>query len=248
MNSATAQRLVALNRQFYDRSGTFFSATRRRIQPGVRRVLGTLRGEESILDLGCGNGELARALAGRNHRGRYVGVDFSPVMLREAEHTTKSLAAHFLVADLTTLAQPAAALAEPLSSVLRPASFDLVLALAVLHHMPSSELRLGLLRMVGAVLKPKGQFTHSSWQFMNSRKLAARIQPWEAAQMSAADVDAGDHLLDWRGGGTGLRYVHQFSPAELADLASQTGFRIRDTFYSDGQGGRLGLYQVWLKD
>jgi hypothetical protein len=58
-------------------------------------------------------------------------------------------------------------------------------------------------------------------------------------------VDAGDYLLDWRQGGSGLRYVHHFDEAELSALAATTGFRVLETFYSDGEGGRLGLYQVW---
>jgi len=45
----------------------------------------------------------------------------------------------------------------------------------------------------------------------------------------------------------GLRYVHLFTREELADLASQTGFSIESEFESDGEGGRLGLYQAWRK-
>ncbi len=58
-------------------------------------------------------------------------------------------------------------------------------------------------------------------------------------------MDPGDYLLDWRRGGEGLRYVHHFSPEELAELAAETGFRVLETFWSDGEGGNLGLYQVW---
>ena len=39
MDSTTAARLIELNRDFYTRFGDSFSATRHRIQPGVRRVL-----------------------------------------------------------------------------------------------------------------------------------------------------------------------------------------------------------------
>ena len=58
-------------------------------------------------------------------------------------------------------------------------------------------------------------------------------------------VEAHDYLLDWRSGGKGLRYVHHFEERELAELAKASGFRIMDTFYSDGEKGNLGLYQVW---
>jgi hypothetical protein len=80
---------------------------------------------------------------------------------------------------------------------------------------------------------------------LNSEKLKARIQPWEAAAVSGSEVDAGDYLLDWRSGGKGLRYVHHFDEGELQELAEAAGFQIEKSFYSDGDGGNLGLYQVW---
>src|SRR5262245_37967584 len=101
MNLATAARLLELNREFYTRFGNSFSATRHRIQPGVRRVLNMLKGDETILDLGCGNGELARELAKRGHRGSYLGVDFSPPLLREAESRPEGFSARFMEVDLT---------------------------------------------------------------------------------------------------------------------------------------------------
>jgi hypothetical protein len=94
-------------------------------------------------------------------------------------------------------------------------------------------------------LASNGKFILSNWQFLNSAKLWARIQPWERIGLTSADVDAGDYLLDWRRGGEGLRYVHQFKEEELAGLAHESGFEIVASFYSDGEGGKLGLYQVW---
>src|SRR5262245_65017925 len=102
MDSATAARLIELNREFYTRFGDSFSATRHRIQPGVRRVLELLKGHENILDLGCGNGELARELAKRGHRGPYLGVDFSLPLLQDADSQPEVFYAKFLQADLTS--------------------------------------------------------------------------------------------------------------------------------------------------
>ena len=238
MDSATAARLIELNREFYDRFGESFSATRHRIQPGVRRVLNGLKGDESILDLGCGNGELARELAKRSHRGSYLGVDFSLPLLRDAESHLEGLSATFKKVDLTKLS----VFSDQLSIT---DHWSLITAFAVLHHIPSRELRLNILQVIRQLLKDDGLFIHSNWQFLNSEKLKARIQPWEGAAISSLDVDAGDYLLDWRSGGEGLRYVHHFSEEELAELAASAGFRVLETYYSDGEGGRLGLYQVW---
>jgi len=245
MDSAIAARLIDLNRDFYTRFGDSFSATRHRIQPGVRRVLDMLKGDESILDLGCGNGELARELAKRDHHGSYLGVDFSLPLLRDAESQPEDFTAKFIEVDLTRLSPDSDQLSVISNQSLSTDHWSLITAFAVLHHIPSVELRLDILRTVHQLLKPDGIFIHSNWQFLNSEKLKARIQPWEAAAISAADVDTNDYLLDWRSGGEGLRYVHYFDESELQELAEVVGFQVEDKFYSDGETGNLGLYQVW---
>ncbi|HET6594910.1 MAG TPA: class I SAM-dependent methyltransferase [Anaerolineales bacterium] len=241
MNSGTAAYLIEMNREFYARFGDAFAATRRRIQPGVRRVLEMLKGDEAILDLGCGNGEFARELAKRGHRGPYLGVDFSLPLLRAAQAQQKEFSARFVEADLTKLSE----VQEQLSLV---GNWSVITAFAVLHHIPSTELRLDILRVVNQLLRENGLFIHSNWQFLNSEKLRARIQPWTAVSISEADVDPGDYLLDWRSNGKGLRYIHHFDEKELEELASASHFNIIDTFYSDGQTGNLGIYQIWKPD
>jgi SAM-dependent methyltransferase len=246
MDSAVIARLIELNRDFFTRFGASFSATRRRIQPGVRRVLELLRGDEDILDLGCGNGEFARELAQRGHRGSYLGLDFSLPLLHEAESQPEGFSAKFMQVDLTRLS----AFSDQLPALSRvegsaAGGWSLITAFAVLHHIPSRQLRLDILRTVRRLLKPDGFFIHSNWQFLNSDKLKSRIQPWEAAAISSLDVDTGDYLLDWRSGGNGLRYIHNFDESELGELAEAVGFQIQESFYSDGETGNLGLYQVW---
>ena len=238
MKAHTAQRLLALNRRFYTDFGEQFSATRGRLQPGVRRVLESLNGDEAILDLGCGNGGLARALARSGHRAPYLGLDFSLPLLAEAESMPAGFPARFMEADLTQLG----AISAQLSDIGR---WSLVTAFAVLHHIPGNELRLGLLETVHGLLAPGGRFIHSNWQFLHSERLRGRIRPWSGIGLPEADLDPGDYLLDWRSGGRGLRYVHHFDEGELAELAASAGFRVLDTFHSDGREGDLALYQTW---
>jgi len=237
MEPATAQRLIALNHQFYQTFAGPFSATRQRLQPGVLRILKRLPREANILDLGCGNGELWRTLGKAGFQGHYVGLDFSPALLEIAsEHPQLPGQAKFLIADL----------AEPEWDAHLPlASFNIILAFAVLHHLPGRDLHLRLLAKIRSRLAPGGTFVLSAWQFLNSPRLAARLQPWERIGLDAGQVEPGDYLLDWRQGGSGLRYVHQFDSDELYSLARASGFTIIEEFQSDGENGRLGLYQVW---
>ena len=134
-----------------------------------------------------------------------------------------------------------------------PASFDTILSFAALHHLPGVDLRRAVLAQVRRLLPDGGgTFIHSEWQFQHSPRLLARVQPWEKIDLGPALVEEGDYLMDWRyalpgqpAESTGLRYVHLFSLGELFGLAGDCGFQIEETFESDGQGGRLGLYQVW---
>lgn len=236
MDSTVAQTLVKLNRRFYADFGETFSATRQRIQPGVQKIISRLTGNERILDLGCGNGELARTLARGGFRGEYLGLDFSLPLLKDAGSQPGAFPVNFLAVDLTA----------PDWS-LNTGHWSLITAFATLHHIPSRELRQNILRQVHHLLPPGGRFIHSNWQFLNSERLRRRIQPWETVGLSAAEVDEGDYLLDWRAGGSGLRYAHHFSGEELAQLAAEAGFSVEESFLSDGENGQLGLYQTWRK-
>jgi SAM-dependent methyltransferase len=230
-----------LNRQFYDEHGRDFSQTRERLQPGVRHLLEALHDDETILDLGCGNGELARSLSRGGHRGAYIGLDFSPSLLKEAGREAFAFPVTFNQVDLAELSQ----VADHYSLI--PNHYSLVTAFAVLHHIPTFELRLKLIREIHDLLSSGGHFMHSNWQFLSSPRLKSRIQPWSMLDLTAQDVDANDYLLDWKRGGKGLRYVHHFDEAELAELARAGQFDILETFYSDGENKRLGLYQIWRK-
>ena len=235
MNPTTISHLLELNRQFYQTFALPFSSTRLRLQPGVRRILDSISPSANILDLGCGNGEFARQLAERQHKGTYTGLDFSAALLAQVGQGLPSNF-HFLQADLSS---------EDWDAPLVSKQVDLAVAFAVLHHLPGDELRLQVLRKVRILLSSGGRFIHSEWQFLNSPRLKGRIQPWDNLGLSTADVDPGDYLLDWRQGGTGLRYVHHFSENELKQLAARAGFTIVESFLCDGENSRLGLYQTW---
>jgi SAM-dependent methyltransferase len=245
MRLETVARLLALNRQFYQTFSLQFSATRQRIQPGVRRIIHGLSDKNSILDLGCGNGGVARELLKQGYQGSYVGLDSSRELLDQAQRIAPGSEYFlFLHADLSTSGWPD--LVTNLGSTTIEFQPDIVLAFAVLHHLPGEDLRLQVLDQVLRLLAPGGRFVFSVWHFLNSARWRNRIQPWESVGIAPDEVDPEDYLLDWRSGGFGLRYVHHFSEEELGNLAADSGFSVTETFYSDGEAGRLGLYQSWV--
>ncbi len=236
MKKETAARIVEINRLFYQNFGAEFSRTRGRIQPGVRKILDGIGRDLPLLDVGCGNGEFIRQLAANGHRAPILGVDFSLPLLNDAKLIPEGFPATFRALDITL----------PQWSVIS-GQYSVITCFATLHHIPGERIRLQILRNIHEKLADDGQFIHSNWQFLNSEKLRKRIQAWEVVGLDAADVDEGDYLLDWRSGGTGYRYAHQYSEAELANLANSSGFKVMESFYSDGATGNLGLYQIWEK-
>lgn len=251
MQPEITQKLLTINREFYQRFGRAFAQTRRRVQPGVRRVLSEWIYDGDWLDIGCGSGALAHAWRESGLRGSYTGIDFSSPLLEEARSSTigkplAGLSIDFRQVDLTT---------PDWTNSFMLNSYDGIVSFAVLHHIPAAQERQRLVQRVAELLKPGGLFILSLWQFQHSPKLMARVQPWEIAGIRADEVEEGDTLLDWRHhceGETdtpGLRYVHLFSREELAALADGAGFTISAEFESDGKGEKLGLYQVWqLRD
>ena len=84
MRSETVQFLLDLNHRFYQTFGGAFAATRRRVQPGVRRVMAGLAEGERLLDLGCDSGALALELRRQGRAAAYLGLDASDPRLNEA--------------------------------------------------------------------------------------------------------------------------------------------------------------------
>ncbi len=249
MKYEIAERLLELNRSFYEEQAASFSATRRRIQPGMARCLSewiSLHGGFPascglrLLDVGCGNGNLAAWLIEQGYQGWYTGVDQAAGLLSHGPTGPDRVT--FRIADLSRPDWLAELPTQP---------FDLITCFATLHHIPGEGLRLRLLRELKRLLAPEGVFILSVWQINNSPRLLKRIQPWDQVGLTAAVVDQGDVLLDWRAdgeeSGQAVRYVHIYNDDELQRLAEKSGFGIHQSWVSDGKEGNLGLYQVWSR-
>lgn len=247
MEPKIISQLFALNRRFYQTFAHPFAETRRRIQPGVRRYVKTLFQQGNWLDLGCGSGTLAVEWAHDRLPGLYWGADFSQGLLDEAREAVDALQfdnknIRFSMTDFEE---------ENWERAFTGTRFDGVALFAVLHHIPGSDLRRNVLQAARSLLPAGGWLVHSEWQFQHSPKLMARRLPWETIGLGEEELEAGDTLLDWRHASvdmeerTGMRYVHLFSREELLGLAKDCSFEIVDEFESDGNGGRLNLYQTW---
>ena len=243
MNAQVRAKLLEINQNFYYHFSDSFSTTRLQAQPGVQRVSQLIPPTASVLDVGCGNGTLARQLASQGFEGHYLGVDLSAGLLEDARHLLDEPHSGTYTFQLMDLADPGWPASIP------PTKFDWLVAFAVLHHLPGADIRLQTVSAFRHLLTPEGQVVVSVWQWHNSPRLSKRVLPWSTVGLDPDELDEGDVLLDWRASEAhGLRFVHTFSEANLSSLATQGGLTVCDSFYSDGKPGNLALYQVWQID
>ncbi|MGD2207723.1 MAG: methyltransferase domain-containing protein [Anaerolineae bacterium] len=101
------------------------------------------RGNERVLDVGCGPGDLLCEMA-REHEGwdSLVGCDLSAGMIAEARAASAGLAVQWFAADAQALPFP-------------DASFDVVMACHMLYHVPDID---RAIVETARVLRPGGRF------------------------------------------------------------------------------------------
>ncbi len=239
MKPELVKQLVTLNESFYSQFAHSFSETRSSGSGRLDRVLAYIPNGARVLDLGCGNGRLVERL---EHEGRsvtYTGVDAVPELVAIAQTRRVQLhlsTAEFRVADVT---------APGWNRALPNAPFDVVVALAVLHHIPSHERRTQLLRDIHAVLQPGGTVAMTNWHFARNERMRKKMVDWSTVGIDERELEPGDALLHWKRGGTGYRYCHLLTQAEVKELAAESGFQVLEQYYADAD---LNLYSVLKRD
>jgi tRNA (uracil-5-)-methyltransferase TRM9 len=238
MDEEIVEKLLALNREFYAAFAKPFAASRSLSDPALTSILPHIPQRARVLDVGCGNGRLALLLDRERPGATYLGVDAVPALIEVARvrgDRLANVAAEFRVADISR---------PGWSELLSAMSFDRVVALAVLHHIPSFDLRLQVVRESARLLEPGGRLILSTWQFLDNVRLRRKIADWAELGVAEETLEPGDYLLDWRRGGRGLRYCHLVDEAEVERLAAESGFCVRETFRAGGREGDLSLFAV----
>ncbi len=158
-----------------------------------------LKGNERVLDVGCGNGKTTAEIAARVPQGEVVGVDPSADMIAfAAAHTALHANLQFAVADARQL---------PYQH-----EFDLVVSFNALHWVPEQG---HALRSIRAVLKDGG--------------VALLRMVSKGQRKSLEDVLDETRLSSrWSRYFEGLRapYLH-LTPEQYGELAMECGFAVR---------------------
>jgi 2-polyprenyl-3-methyl-5-hydroxy-6-metoxy-1,4-benzoquinol methylase len=132
---------------FYNQAGVHFSRTRQKKYGSgssnwivTDEYLAKLMPKQSVLDLGCGNGKLVTGLP---EYVTYIGTDFSETLLDEARALHPKY--EFRYGDVL----------DP-NDWIKLGQYDAVFCVAVLHHIPSRDNQLYVLKEIKKHLKPGG--------------------------------------------------------------------------------------------
>jgi 2-polyprenyl-3-methyl-5-hydroxy-6-metoxy-1,4-benzoquinol methylase len=165
------------------------------IAPKIKMLVDGYR-PHSVLDLGCGNGELLKILAAPERT--VVGVEYDRGGAEIAQRSNPGA----LVFNLGVQDDPAPVLAS------QPDKFDVVVSTEVIEHLYSPAL---LPRFAARVLKPGGVLIVSTPYHGYLKNLA----------LSVADKWDDHHTLFWDGG-----HIKFWSRRTLSELLRREGFEM----------------------
>jgi len=247
MEEVKAKQIIEELKENYDELSREFSNTRAHLWTEFSELAEYVKNGDKVLDLGCGNGRLYELFKDRPVE--YVGIDNSLRLIELAKKNqlpSKFQAPQFLVAD---------ALEMPFKNQ----EFDIIFSIAVLHHIPSVELRQQFLDNCYKALKPDGRLILTVWNFWQPR-LLLKYRLWPTIfGFHRRELDPGDVLIPWkmrvpRSETLALheknlppifkiidRYYHAFRHKELTKLLTGSGFKVEKRYYV-----RRGQKTDWL--
>jgi ubiquinone/menaquinone biosynthesis C-methylase UbiE len=198
--------------------------------------VGTTNGE-SVLDVGCGTGRLAFALAERCRIKQLRGVDFSPAYIEHATRHNHDPRIAFEVGDACALAYP-------------DHSFDRVLSLLVLHFVPKADQAIAEMRRVArpgavvgaAVWDTRGGYISNRMFFDIAAALDPRATERRARVYTRPMTRPGELAKAWRAAG--------FSDVVETTLSIRMEFASFDDYWAPciGKDGPQAEYVATLSD
>ncbi len=178
-----------------------------------------------VLDMGCGNGRLLKLF--ENLKISYTGMDNSGKLLAKAQQYAKNfprITSQFVQGNIMKLP-------------FEDGAFNVIMCIATLHHIPSSEYQLATLREIKRVLDPEGQLCMTNWNLSEQPRYVKRRDKLREEHPELFEgLEEKDFMISWRWrllGKTVYRYYHSFDIEELSLLLTQAGFRIEKQFISE---------------
>ena len=224
MKQSIAEKILEENKKIYEILAENFSQTRNQNWPEIEELIKYVRKGDKILDLGCGNGRLYKIL--KNKKIEYTGVDISKKLIEIAKKE---------LSDQEST-QPKFFVGDALNLLLKNHEFDIIFAIALLHHIPTQRLQLKVLRNCFKILKKNGLIILTVWNLRQPRLLLKYkiwpfskdvYIPWKlktTKPRSELGSTIGDKILK--------RYYHVFTKGELKQIVKKAGFKIINCYFA----------------
>jgi len=227
MEKEYAEYLLKKTKEDYNLIADDFSSKRENTWEETEFLFDSyLSKEMRVLDLGCGNGRYYPVF--KTKKIDYSGIDNSERLISIAKE--KYPEAKFQLGDAFNI---------PFSDNF----FDMVYSIAVLHHIPSRELRIQALKEIGRVLKNNGLLILTVWKFHELKEFYFLIKYTILKLTMKSKLDWDDVFEPW--GRKAQRYYHWFSQKELEKLAIEAGFKVKKIgIVKNQKGNRKNIYLV----
>jgi len=213
MDINVSKKIIKDLRYNYDKISDDFSASRQNPWPEFKYFARLVKNGDRVLDLGCGNGRLFDYLYSKKIY--YLGVDFSTKLIASARDKYEKYGARFQVKNILEYRTKK--------------KFDVCFLVAVLHHIPSRDLRERLMADLYDVILPDGKIVISVWNLWQKKYYYDTLN-YSLKSLFSKELDWGDIFMPY-GEQKIPRYYHAFSQRELENLVRQSGFKVAESFY-----------------
>ena len=147
------KELLRINKEFYNLHAEEFSSKRNYQWDSFWEIKKYIKKKDSVLDIGCGNGRFSLNV----DKDYYLGIDSSSKLINIAKEKYKEK--KFLIRDISI---------DGWSNDL--AKFDIVLLIATLHHIPSYDLRLRIMKDIRSVTNKYFIFSYKEKPVDNTKE------------------------------------------------------------------------------
>ena len=225
MNKNNPRKIIEKTRDDYDLIAKEWDLSRNRASQLKIYLIESIESGAKVLDIGCGNALLLPFVLEKG--AFYCGLDISKKLIeisrKKYKKEIKEEKAKFIVGQATELP-------------FQDEEFDFLISFAVLHHIPSKELRKKFFEETMRISKLKAKVKIIVWNLYNE---------WANSRFDIsnqlAGKQSGDVVIPWKAtrGKIINRYLHQFSEEELFSLAENAGFENVKIDFFDRAGRRI---------
>jgi 2-polyprenyl-3-methyl-5-hydroxy-6-metoxy-1,4-benzoquinol methylase len=238
MNEKTQKKLRETVRESYDTAAADFSRSRKNlVWPQTEKLIEstlskTQRGNKatSILDLGCGNGRLLDVFKKNNIT--YTGIEQSATLTGHAREKIKR--EHIKNAGVVTGDIVEFSSGNSRDTRLRgdDTTWDVILLIAILPHIPSRQLRVKMLRGIRGHLAPNGRLIITCWNLRAHPKHKHTVRKHAILKLFGKNkMEFGDIIFPGFNNKT-QRYYHAYTLRGLREELKQAGLTV-ERLYKD---------------